>query len=136
LLCSIRFDVFQGLAANTTNAQLKRFSHLTSVPYKVSQAQCETYARAKTPADGKPIADASLWCPYAEMDYGVEVLPNSFVEVRSLELMPRMRYKLWFEDAGMFDTSSCSCLIPLHRAWHASITTCFCLDHLGACPYT
>jgi hypothetical protein len=105
LLCSFKFDFPQGLAANTTNAQLKRFFHLTAVPFKDSQTPCNTSARAQIPADGKPIANTSLWCPHAEMDYEVELLPDSFVEVRSLELMPRMRYKLWFEDAGPFCVS-------------------------------
>jgi hypothetical protein len=104
-VCSLKFSFPQGLAANTTQAQLKQFFHLTAVPFKESEAGCKTHARAQIPAAGKPITDTSLWCPYAEMEYEVELLPDSFVEVRSLELMPRMRYKLWFEEAGAL--SSC-----------------------------
>lgn len=122
LACRLQFYFQQGLHPDTTPEQLGQFFRLTALPYKESPAQCKTYARADIPAavlrddaagaaertaerdalgqESRPRPDPSQWCTYIDMEYVVEQLPNSVVEVRSLQLMPRMRYKLWFLDAG------------------------------------
>jgi hypothetical protein len=78
-VCSLKFSFPQGLAANTTQAQLKQFFHLTAVPFKRGAGCCKTHARTGS-CSWQAITDTSLWCPYAEMEYEVELLPDSFVE--------------------------------------------------------